>query len=355
MSNLIKNLRIQNFKSIKDLSLDCERINVFIGKPNAGKSNILEAVSLLGAGYSKGKFMNGFIRYSSVIQLFRDFDLDHEIKIVADETESVVRASKSRDEYYFSINPFDEDQSPEAIQKRLDYENYYEKPYYEETFIPYLSLNFGQNGKIENYSKSKRKQRESPVKKYEYKSIGDYHENGFFLHPPNGENFYFIAQSSPKLRAEIQQFLKPNGLDFLLDLESHRMAVVKKTETSLLSFPLHLVPDTFQRYFFHLAAIMSNNDSVLLFEEPESHSYGPYIYQLAQDILNDEGSNQFFLTTHNPYFLLPLMQEGKDVAVFTTWFENYETYAKRLTNEEIREILDYGIDVFLNLDHFIPE
>jgi AAA15 family ATPase/GTPase len=130
------------------------------------------------------------------------------------------------------------------------------------------------------------------------------------------------------------------------------MLVVQKSANTLLSFPLHLVPDTFQRYIFHLAAIMSNRRSVLLFEEPESHSYPPYIYQLAQYILDDEGKNQFFITTHSPYFLTPLMQEGKDVAVFATWFEDYQTHARRLSGDEISEMLNYGVDIFLNLDHF---
>ncbi len=43
---IIKDLRVSNFKSIKTLELDCKRINIFIGAPNVGKSNILEALSL---------------------------------------------------------------------------------------------------------------------------------------------------------------------------------------------------------------------------------------------------------------------------------------------------------------------
>jgi len=34
---MIENLRIRNFKSIRDLNLKCSRINVFIGEPNTGK------------------------------------------------------------------------------------------------------------------------------------------------------------------------------------------------------------------------------------------------------------------------------------------------------------------------------
>ena len=46
MQTMIRNLHISNYKSIKRLDLDCERINVFVGDPNTGKSNILEALDL---------------------------------------------------------------------------------------------------------------------------------------------------------------------------------------------------------------------------------------------------------------------------------------------------------------------
>ena len=39
---MIADLEISNFKSIKHLQLDYRRINIFIGEPNVGKSNILE-------------------------------------------------------------------------------------------------------------------------------------------------------------------------------------------------------------------------------------------------------------------------------------------------------------------------
>ena len=43
---MIKKLHIKNFKSIKELDLNCARVNVFIGEPNTGKSNILEAIGI---------------------------------------------------------------------------------------------------------------------------------------------------------------------------------------------------------------------------------------------------------------------------------------------------------------------
>ena len=44
---MVEQLKIQNYKSIRNLDLPCKKVNVFIGEPNSGKSNIIEALSLL--------------------------------------------------------------------------------------------------------------------------------------------------------------------------------------------------------------------------------------------------------------------------------------------------------------------
>ena len=89
MENFIKNLEIKNFKSIKHLTLDCKRMNVFIGKPNVGKSNILEALALLGWDYfldGEGSvFFENTIRYSDLEELFYDRGvIAKEIEVRAD-------------------------------------------------------------------------------------------------------------------------------------------------------------------------------------------------------------------------------------------------------------------------------
>ncbi len=48
---MLKSLRIQNFKSIVDDTIELGRINVFIGENGCGKSNILEAVAVLGSAF----------------------------------------------------------------------------------------------------------------------------------------------------------------------------------------------------------------------------------------------------------------------------------------------------------------
>jgi len=348
MSTLIKNLHIQNFKSVRDLSLNCDRINIFIGKPNAGKSNILEAVSLLGVNYyslkdNPPKLLETTIRYKSLIHLFNNFNIRNAISITTNNTNVKIEESKSIESAFRFV-------SESLVSESTDREEFESIQVYKTQ----TEIQLASDGSILGYSTPEMSPKPSKIKKYQFAGLIEEKNEGFVLNPPHGNNFYAVIESHPQLRAEISEFLKPNGLEFLLDLENQRLAVIQKTADTLITFPLNLVPDTFQRYIFHLAAIFSNRDSVLLFEEPESHSYGSYIYELAQHILNDEGENQYFITTHNPYFLTPMLQEGKDVALFVTWFEDYQTHARRLTEEEISGVLNYGMDIFLNLKHFIP-
>ena len=52
MGRIIENIRIENFKSLKDMTLKaCRSYNLLLGRPNVGKSNILEALSLFSVPY----------------------------------------------------------------------------------------------------------------------------------------------------------------------------------------------------------------------------------------------------------------------------------------------------------------
>jgi predicted ATPase len=57
---MIRQLLIENYKSVENLSLELGRITVLIGENGSGKSNILEAIALLGAAAS-GKLESEFL------------------------------------------------------------------------------------------------------------------------------------------------------------------------------------------------------------------------------------------------------------------------------------------------------
>ena len=76
---MIKHISIKNFKSIKNVDLDCSRINIFIGKPNTGKSNILEALGLFSSirfsRYTSDKqyISKDIVRYEHFINFFYEY------------------------------------------------------------------------------------------------------------------------------------------------------------------------------------------------------------------------------------------------------------------------------------------
>jgi predicted ATPase len=57
---MIKEIKIENFKSIESLNLELGRLNVFIGANGSGKSNILEAIAF-GSAAAVDKLDNEFL------------------------------------------------------------------------------------------------------------------------------------------------------------------------------------------------------------------------------------------------------------------------------------------------------
>ncbi len=88
---MIKRLVIKRFKSIKQITLNCKRINIFIGKPDTGKSNILEVIGFLRHFYYGD--LSRFVRLSSMLDLFYYRNTSKPIEItVDDKTVKVYRA-----------------------------------------------------------------------------------------------------------------------------------------------------------------------------------------------------------------------------------------------------------------------
>ena len=52
---MIKNLHIQNYRSIRDMSLELEQLNIVFGPNGTGKSNIYKAIYLMHSA-AQGQF-----------------------------------------------------------------------------------------------------------------------------------------------------------------------------------------------------------------------------------------------------------------------------------------------------------
>jgi len=323
MEQHIKNLSINNFKSIRQINMDCSRINLIIGRPNVGKSNILEALSLFCARYSKSesKFLGEFIRYNDFSELFFDQDTSEEISLQTNL--GVVSLANSRGKFLLTFGEMLKSIENHRTRTPTNYPPLIPGEQRNEPVINQIQVSIeGKKGEeFKNYPNSRLPIKSHPpsVKKYTFKTPEFIQKlNNYTLLAPFGENLFSVIMSNSKLKKEIAEWFKTYNLDFVLDKRSKSLSVQKREGNIVYPISYNLIADTLQRIIFHYAAIESNKDSILLFEEPESHSFPPYITELAHKIMDGENNNQYFITTHSPFLFNTIVEntDFKDLSVF---------------------------------------
>ena len=118
--------------------------------------------------------------------------------------------------------------------------------------------------------------------------------------------------------------------------------------------PYTTLSDSLQRLIFHLAAVYSNKDSVIAFEDPEVHAFPRYIRYLAERVSLDS-RNQYFITTHSPYFLTAIAEKthASELAIYLTYIKDDATEAKLLSRSKLEEMLSLDLDIFFNLNRLL--
>lgn len=319
---MIKTLEVKNFKSIRHFKLECKRVNVFIGKPNTGKSNILESIGIFSLPYlfdSTG--LKGCIRLENMTNLFYDQDMEKPVEITADDL-------------YFKME-FVNDIFQVVARK-------------ENNII--FSFNYGYNA-----DGSRGQWGYLPVKYYKFTSTNLFiRKETDFLRPPAGENLLQILLTNKILRKLVSEIFSEYGYRIVIKPQENKIEIQKEIEDIIIALPYSLVSDTLQRIIFYLLAIETNKDSTIIFEEPEAHAFPFYTKYLAERISFNQ-TNQFFLSTHNPYILLSLLEKTPkdDISIFITYFKDYQTKVRPLNEKEMQEVLDLDASVFFNLDKFL--
>ncbi len=362
---MINWLKIENFKSIKNQKINCKRLNIFIGKPNVGKSNILEAVATLGACNSwDEKFLSEFIRYKRFANLFYDNDRKKNILVNSNLGYFFVRYYSNSIDSYEAINAtslelIDETDPSKKSNYNLDElkRSFIElknkhKNIPEPSLQSYQTFINSEGKKIgHDYTENKFF---GNIKKYEFKKNQNYTgKNAGFLVPPNGNNTITMLENNPTILDEVVDIFYSYGLQLLIDNELNELQVQKTVGNRVYKIPYSMCADTLQRYIFNLLAIKTNKNSVIILEEPEAHSFPTYISNIGEEIVKDK-QNQYFIATHSPYLLKEFVEtaDREDLALFICDYKNYETIIKELSNEEIDNLIDTKADIFYNLRAF---
>jgi len=208
---------------------------------------------------------------------------------------------------------------------------------------------FGESGEIKKHLKSFK------FYKFVHKDVFP-EKTSEFLMPPPGSNLVSILTHSKELREIANNIFSKFGFKLAIRPRENKLEIQRELEEGvIIGFPYSLISDTLQRIVFYLAAIYTNRNSVVAMEEPEAHAFPYYTKYLAERVAMDRNNNQYFITTHNPYFLLSILEKSSkdDVAVFITYFENYQTKVKSMSQKEIEEVLSLGMDIFFNIERFL--
>ncbi len=343
MSNHIDHIEITNFKSIRHAKIEgCKRVNVFIGYPNVGKSAILEAMSAL--CYLQRDFNQPFsrlCRLRSVTELFHNGNLKENAVIQYNEHAKVQFRYLSDTVLDFKTEQF--------VINRDD-------PNDKGTWYMLKNLRF-----IEDKTDPAQKSQShdiTKVRKYSFQNaVYDIRTNALNFSFPDGENLTEVIQFDKRLRKEVAELFKFYNLKFLIDQATNTIRGLKEIdEETIYTIPFHQMADTLQRLIFHKAAIMSNENTVLLFEEPEAHMFPPYISNFTADVIHDEKNNQYFIATHSPFVLNDLMEDARnELSIYAVGLHYGATTIKRITDEEMHEIYQYGIDLFFNLEDYLKD
>lgn len=339
----IKEITIKNFKSLKSITLPFNKLTVFIGDTNTGKSNIIELLSFLGAfaNFDEdnfGSYVGIFVRYNSWIDLFYDRNIDNQIEIIISYSEG--QKSKMLD-----LIIKGDDEGLKIIKKPKN--QTLAEISYDGIMTP-LELN-----ELEDFKS---------VKFYNFSKnfnldVDLDNQTGSILRPPDGRNLFQTIWASKERREFIKELFSLFGYRVVFDIADKKMLFQKQEGDIIVNFPLELLSDTLKATIFYYMALLSNKNSVLCLDEPESFMFPSHILDLAEDFAkNPENTgNQIILTTHNPYFLENLITKAnlEDLNLFVCRYNDFQSDFKLLSKKDMMKINE--MDLIMNIETFFGE
>jgi len=375
---MISFLSIENFKSIRKMDLNCRKINIFLGEPNTGKSNILEALGVLSWCGQSNLQKESQLQTSSRYNEFKVTNIENLASIACEsdllkmqEISSYIRFEKMQNLFFknqinlpISISIRDSSNSnlnPDILTQTLMITMGGDSCKVIHRHGKDIAEIKGQSGgdEVAELHFSGRV-RDVMKKVQDFDHIFYYRFIDLFQFPdpsiaplkaPYGQNLFSVVMYDKKCLEIMKGLFSSSDFKFVLKPGENRFEFQQEEDNIVYTYPYLISSDTYRHVAFFTVAIASQKNATLIFEEPETHTFPYYTKYLAEQMGRDQ-SNQFFIVTHNRYLLSTLVEKGSrdSIAVNIVHRKNGETQISQLTDSQISDII--CTDPFFDLEGF---
>ena len=349
---ILKEIKIKNYRAIKDISFKANSINLVVGPNNAGKSSILEAIALLLT--SNSKFKDLLIEYNLVAEAatdlieylnhFRGYYLDYLIRIGANraDIDGIVRKNpwKLTIEYYEEGMPSSED----TINLKNKVDNAVDNTVRNNKFIFFYTLHLLEKAEKMDVEKLKsdilKELIEQPklfltlrkdndvIRKFVYfpsmevkdplldEALTIFWNHSLEIYSSRRKNrinvvadFYKSSDTShikmiydfavkKGLIKEIVEFIKER-VPYVENIERTADDIYVTLSHNKKSLPLSSMGDGFISLLRLGFLVALSRRGVIIWEEPENSLHPKFIDILAEAIIHYSKDVQFFIATHS--------------------------------------------------------
>ena len=326
LAAMIEKLKVRNFKTVRELDLPCKRYNLFIGDTNSGKTNILEALSLVSQNTyrsSEEGIDRRMVRYGQLNDLFPGRDVSAEL-----EVETGILNARLGPEHDRFVLQLEDANAHHSTWRYLASGNQMGSP----------------SGQLPL----------SNIRRYLYDpNVVFRFGSHAHLAPPDGANLASLLITNTLLAEEVSEILASKDLAFDVNPDTYVISLRhERAKRIVVQLPFNSLSETIKRYLFLYVAVRTNRDAVLLLDEPEQNTFPFYTKHIAE-LMAREPSNQYFITTHNQYLLQSIIEKApeNEVQVIATYRKEGATHTRVVPLPELRELMEY--DLFLNLDRIV--
>lgn len=344
---LLTDFKIKNFKAFDDFNLqNLKKVNIFVGKPNTGKTSILEALSLFLAKnpymlvllLSERNILNDEDCFQS---LFFDYKTNNYISLISNNDTVAIRIKDDEKSIVaFTDNDFVADRVANGLEFKIKQNS--------------KNTQFDDAGYISFYN-----EQNSLKLKYKRENEIDSLNKLEFIFNFKNKRYQdrFIKDISSILQAKDQEKMLQkkmqhfsSNIDGLKFLNNNKLVVRQKKLQHDIDF--RLLGQGFQTYIFILVAILAGKKYILI-DEIENGLHFESIDLLLESILNSPKDTQFFITTHNEEILQRLAskigeknKKTEDIAVFNIYHNKEQKLeAVQYSQENFIHAMSYGNEV----------